>query len=253
MSFGIKVSSSIPSGDYSKSVIFSAVAHAMPSTLADITTMQEMTPSICANTEEGSSKALTDTRNGNSYIVAKLKDGHCWMTQDLSISDIELTSADTNLPAGTTYTLPASESSWPGEQRDGTPHVFIESTFGGHYNYFAATAGWVNGGDSPQDICPRNWRLPTGSGSSVDEFNVLINAYSSTSGIVNGQPNFFANGSMQSSYYNPGTSGYYWSSTSVNQLQGSLLSIYKSSSSASASSYGGYGTHYGNGIRCLAK
>ena len=46
--------------------------------------MQHMTPA-----SEGDTKQLIDWRDGKTYWVAKLKDGNCWMTQNL---DLDITS-----------------------------------------------------------------------------------------------------------------------------------------------------------------
>ena len=67
--------------------------------LDSIDTMQEMTSGICANTPIGYSRQLEDIRDrsldnnnnpiigsGTKYFVAKLGDGHCWMTQNLDFA-----------------------------------------------------------------------------------------------------------------------------------------------------------------------
>ncbi len=63
--------------------------------------MQDMTSEICDSvTVEHDSIQLVDIRDGKSYWVTKLNDGHCWMTQDLNLiisKDITLTSNDTDL------------------------------------------------------------------------------------------------------------------------------------------------------------
>ena len=65
--------------------------------------MQDMDAGICSmvtNDGESTSTQLVDTRDNNLYWVAKLKDGHCWMTQNLDL-DLDptkpLTSNDTDL------------------------------------------------------------------------------------------------------------------------------------------------------------
>ncbi len=78
LSFGVKIGTDLTAGTYSGKVIVSAVAN--PKTLAsmfDLTYMQDMTSEICANTREHYTKQLIDVRDGNSYWVAKLKDGNC--------------------------------------------------------------------------------------------------------------------------------------------------------------------------------
>ena len=74
------------SGAYSDTLTIAVVAEARSLTLSEITNMQEMTPKICAASAEGETKQLIDTRDdGKKYWVAKLKDGNCWMTQNLDL------------------------------------------------------------------------------------------------------------------------------------------------------------------------
>ena len=73
-------------------------------TFGYITTMQEMTPEICANAAENETARLIDERDGKLYWVAKLADGNCWMTQNL----------DLDLQSGTALTPDTSDvsSNW---------------------------------------------------------------------------------------------------------------------------------------------
>ena len=117
--------------------------NALPPSLHTITYMQEMTPEICANTTKpigslatagnddwdgshyGDSnyiprKALIDSRDNKKYLVAKLADGECWMTQNLGLdlsTETTFTSSNTDLntissytPARNTETIPTSGS-----------------------------------------------------------------------------------------------------------------------------------------------
>ncbi len=65
--------------------------------------MQDMENSICSSAtsvDENNSIRLVDTRDNKLYWVTKLKDGHCWMTQNLDLDlspDTALTSNDTDL------------------------------------------------------------------------------------------------------------------------------------------------------------
>ncbi len=69
--------------------------------------MQDMTADICnsittptaADNSDTPETQLVDTRDGKLYWVAKLKDGKCWMTQnlDFNIPTTALTSVDTDL------------------------------------------------------------------------------------------------------------------------------------------------------------
>ncbi len=70
--------------------------------------MQEMTPEVCAELKVGvMDYKFLDIRDDKVYNVARYEDGNCWMvdTLDLDLSTgTTLTSANTNLPEGTTYT-----------------------------------------------------------------------------------------------------------------------------------------------------
>ena len=96
LTFGAKVNTSIPSGTYTNTVAVSVVAN--PPLVADMTslsTMQEMTPEVCAETEVGTVARLTDARDQKQYWVTKLADGNCWMTQNL---DLDLTNGKALTP-----------------------------------------------------------------------------------------------------------------------------------------------------------
>ena len=98
LTFGTKVDTSLPSGTYSNDVVVSVVANpAYVPTLSAIDNMQEMTSEICAASAENETKRLTDTRDGKQYWVAKLKDGNCWMTQNLDL-DLSTEEAQTLTP-----------------------------------------------------------------------------------------------------------------------------------------------------------
>ncbi len=65
--------------------------------------MQDMTTNICESTtlvDEQNTLQLVDIRDNKLYWITKLKDGHCWMTQNLDLdlsSDVALTSENTDL------------------------------------------------------------------------------------------------------------------------------------------------------------
>ena len=104
--------------------------NALLPSLHTITYMQEMTPQICTNTTtpigslatagnddwDGSHygdnnyiprRVLLDSRDNKKYLVAKLADGECWMTQNLALelsTNKALTSADTDLNTKDSWT-----------------------------------------------------------------------------------------------------------------------------------------------------
>ena len=66
--------------------------------------MQDMTTDICSlvtGDGDSTSAQLVDNRDDNIYWVTKLKDGHCWMTQNLDLAigstNVPLTSENTDL------------------------------------------------------------------------------------------------------------------------------------------------------------
>ena len=211
-------------------------------TIFDITKMQEMTPELCANTttpyayRDGAEHdstfsnivseithvhttdrnkipetALKDTRDNKTYVVRKLADGHCWMSQNLALSTTNgqvLTDADTDMNGGRTFTAPgvsAKGDVWDRFGADG-PHYLkpeagheyyndgvtpastgspTEST-GNYYDWIMATAGardssgnsLVNAhssGEAADSICPKGWRLPTQDGNV--SYDNLLRAY----------------------------------------------------------------------------
>ena len=96
LSFGAKVDTTTASGAYSNTLTIAVVAEPKKiSSLTELTYMQEMTPEICASSQENDTTRLIDVRDGKYYWVAKLADGGCWMTQNL---DLDLTSGQELTP-----------------------------------------------------------------------------------------------------------------------------------------------------------
>ncbi|MBO7132165.1 hypothetical protein J6V85_02830 [Candidatus Saccharibacteria bacterium] len=160
-----------------------------------------------------------DARDGKFYSVAKLADGNIWMTQNLDLdidSNTTYTSADTDLPAGTTWTpgrstFKAPDTTWfrtyelinsePGFVQSRDPGelfwngVFREysssytsvpqetastgdshSAIGNYYNRSAAQATNNSSTTVDQSICPAGWALPR-IGSGDDSFYQLFLSY----------------------------------------------------------------------------
>ena len=106
-----KASSTQASGTYTGVINFTTVSNVAPMSLLDsfiasgaeqlngYFKMQDMTHSICSNVDiEESELQLIDVRDNKIYWVAKLKDGNCWMTQNL---DLDM-SSNTTLNSDTT-------------------------------------------------------------------------------------------------------------------------------------------------------
>mgnify|MGYP000970834894 CR=1 FL=1 len=230
VTFGAKVNADLTSGTYHDTVVFTAIANYVPTpTFSGITTMQQMTTGIC-NAETKPTKeatqsttdhtedtnlvpetTLTDTRDGKSYIIRKLADGNCWMSQNLALSpdgNTTYTEADTDLHDGRTFTAPAEAedgSEWSLNGSDGPGYAIpypgiayiqngttpsstgqpLEAT-GNFYNWPMATAGardvngnnliYANSGEAADSICPKGWRLPPADGDKSYK-NLLVSSY----------------------------------------------------------------------------
>ena len=205
LTFGTKVDTSLPSGTYSNDVVVSVVANpAYVPTISEVADMQDVTAETCAASAEGETATLIDTRDGSDYTVAKIN-GNCWMTQNLRLAGgTALTTSDSNITRD--YTLPAT-------QLDGNSNSYTEpqatissnTSYGGYYNYCAASAGTVCNDttkqDATQDICPKGWRLPT-----YNEQNGIRSYASAFSPVLSGNYNY-------GTLYGTGSSGNWWSAT----------------------------------------
>ena len=269
--FGTKISTNLVAGNYEKSVLFTAVAHANPpKTLHSISKMQQMTPEICAATTtpnrtataldtDGShygdpnyapTKTLVDTRDDNTYTVSKLADGRCWMTQNLRIINKTITPADSDVTAN--YTIPASSLSGFDLGIYNTSNAYVDSD-GGFYNWYTATAGTGTQALSTHDqnttvsICPKGWRLPTGGNGG--EFNILDNSYDSS--FLRSIPlNLTLSGNVAiSSRGGQGSYGEYWSSTIYSSGDAYDLSL----NASNAGSAKHYDKINGFSVRCIAR
>lgn len=260
ITFAIKANTSLPSGTYKNSIVYTAVSnHIAIPTFGGITTMQQMTSQICQDETQPSPSAtntttehsddnnlvpeatLTDTRDGKTYVVRKLADGNCWMSQNLALSTTNgqvLTSADTDLNNGRTFTAPGPKtegSSWNNNGTNG-PHYLkpkpnfayiqngttpastpsspdkanIESA-GNYYDWPMATAGArksngsslisATSGQAADSICPKGWRLPPNEGNK--SYTNLSNSYGTWD--INSDANLLIPpfNFVRAGYYNP--------------------------------------------------
>ena len=226
-------------------------------TFDNIANMQDMTPEICANAKEHQTATLRDIRDGNTYTVAKLKDGKCWMTQNLRIINKTLTPADSDVTSN--YTIPAS--SLNGGAPYDTSRAYLDNAYGGYYIWYTATAGTgttamdMRGLNTISSICPKGWRLPTGGNGG--EFNILYNNYGTS--ILYAPFNFTLHGDTMfvGAVGGAGTNGAYWSSTTdVTILSNNLYLSYGIYINVSDNRYlpaNGFSRGYGHAVRCLAR
>ncbi len=240
----------------------------------NISTMQEMRPGICYNMEIGDSATLTDTRDDSTYTIAKLSDNKCWMTQNLRIVNKTITSADSDVSAN--FTIPASSTSGFSSDTAVNAYYGNNTTYGAYYTWCAATAGCKDASgnnpaanvDAASSICPKGWRLPKGTpGTGTNEFavvagltstNVAVNSnywsslsspsFANSALTVNGVTFPAAGYYSDSSPYNIGSYGSYWSSTADSTTGAYRLRF---SSSFFYPAYNNY-RRSGLSVRCVA-
>ena len=221
-------------------------------TIGSLEYMQDMTPEHCTNSTEHQTATLKDKRDNETYTVAKLKDGKCWMTQNLRL----------RLSTGVTLVPQTSDVSY-----NWTPNRSTETTFserwdqvsetarvvrsyydasrpndGVYYNHIAATAESANnlnveGQNASSSVCPKGWRLPraTRQHDSADNefYTLMINYLGSASwgwyrwngahNLLASPQNFTLSGIREYSYDNGilglGVSVQYWSSTVYDNIE----------------------------------
>ncbi len=201
-------------------------------------TLQDYTRAYCARcaTEEAVASAgpvnLSDKRDGKTYSVRYIN-GNCWMTQNLAItgsiaaefsnfSGMDVNVSTRDLTAGDSYDEPRS-------------HVGANGVW---YNFAAASAKSITGTratqyETPKDICPSGWRIPTKTQAAPLNGHLL--EFAPTTG------GFYGGGTLQSI-----ATGYYWNST------------YENGSGRFTFNYGevtegGLNRAYGAFIRCVMK
>lgn len=238
-------------------------------------TMQSFTSSSCASMTTNDIVALVDSRDNNTYAVAKLADGHCWMLENLRLvpSSTTFSSSNTNSPtADFISAAPSSSTSnvlcnsnnsacmdqiqfnannlntslTPAYNTNNTTSYWL--SYGMMYNWYTATAG--NGlysrssGSATGDICPSGWRLPTG-GSSGD-----YSALTKKGTVTNFPFNFINSGDFNNKVPGGrGTFGRWWSSTATNNNAAYRLGI----SSTGATPTGSWNKWDGFAVRCIVK
>ncbi len=279
---GTKISTALTSGSYTKGVKFSVVAHATPGpSLFEIDDMQEMTSSVCMETTtpyvsatsfdwDGSHKgdrnyvprkSLRDSRDGKYYLVSKLADGNCWMSQSLALDLTANTAIVASTTAGDTISVtpnnttqtttgtawaeaddnwrsykPQSSEAYyqSGTDKSSSPSgsgvTYDWEKAGNYYNWYAATAGTgtssMTSSDATASICPKGWRLPSNSGTKSYD-NLITTTYGLDSS---------SDGSLvlRANPLNFNLSGIYYYGNGTMSLQGSYGRYWSSTAYSSA-------------------
>lgn len=208
VTFGAKVGN-LTSGTYTDKVLFTMYTNGQP----EEPTMQGFS---CDSLENiGDSTTLKDSRDGNMYTVKKLKDGKCWMTENLRLADYTMRGTDSDIPEIASWYIPASSTT--GFDQTNKQSVYIDSTYGGLYSYYAATAASggssYDSGTANYSICPKGWRLPTGGNGNTSEYKVLTDKYPRPENLE-GEPGFVYSGYMDyGTFYHKDYYGRFWSAS----------------------------------------
>ena len=278
VAFGTKINTALTAGTYSNEVLISVVANPLQiAMLEDLQFMQDMTPEICAATTSlEATKELVDIRDNKTYKVAKLKDGNCWMQEDLklSLSTDGLSAATTDIdedwnenseypPVNTSVadTVTPDVTSTQSWERNGLYWYTFNAATAGHGAGVTENLAIVTG-----SICPKGWSLPIGGSSYDDTSGSLVNLvkkYGVALGVNdtkyatilgNAPLSFVLSGNVQNGKYSAsntyGPYSIYWASVSSGSTSatgfGSNTFGYASGSSNTNRSWG-------NAVRCMTK
>ena len=230
--------------------------------------MQDVTDELCKEIYVGATETLVDSRDSSTYMVGRLKDGKCWMVENLNLAggsalsaentDVDATyinsfTTSNNLTKdGNTIKLPASATTGFNQYNYSYVYNSGKTTDCGAsgqntpcYSYYSWDAATLGSGrtlntentDAPYSICPKGWRLPTSGNSSNNEwkrgdFYALATAYG-----ANLESNYHEN---SATFYNNAGPG-----TTPNFL---LAGRYDDGSFITGGSYGNYwsSTSYSN-------
>ena len=217
-------------------------------------------PPECKGLAVGKTGSINDPRDNNSYSIAHLADGNCWMTQNLKLGGDDLTerhlnSSNTDINADDDFTMPVDDpnkSDFPDTSGDGEAHLEYSgnNNYGYYYNWYAATAGTgtkiQDHGDAHGSICPKGWRLPTKS-----EIDMLITKYDYASA-ENPPISLPFSGLCYAGNcpQNQGTYGFWWTSTASSATKAYYMYLYNTNAFG-ANDWWAKGT--GFAVRCVAR
>lgn len=167
--------------------------------------IQNFTKYRCQSQASSQPVIATDIRDNNTYTLRYIN-GNCWMTQNLRLSGGRtLTSADSNVASS--WSFPSTSLTSGDSYTNARSTISSNDSYGGYYNYCAASAGTVCSSSTTQnatyDICPKGWRLPTYNEQQG------ITSYSSAFSPVTG--GYYYSGSLRET-----SDGFWWSSTAYN-------------------------------------
>lgn len=237
---GAKADTNTPSGTYENTLLVTVVPKYVPINLREsfalagkhrtagvdghnYYAMQDMTPAICDRSDELEDQTqVVDVRDQKIYWVAKLRDGNCWMTQNLDFditennvvpetSNVEVAwNSSSAYPPQVTSTEiftssgdndaysydpgdyyieggMGSNNVKPAECETGNGGVNCHYHLGNFYQWSAATAGAANtdlNHDIAQSVCPKGWRMPAIDDNYGDK-NLSFSKLTNAYGVTN--------------------------------------------------------------------
>ena len=210
-SYNVVATVALPQGGVESWVASSQITYVQPD-ITSLTYLQDFATNTtaCSQTETGVTALLKDKRDNKQYRVRKLKDGKCWMIDNLRLGTagqaLTLTTADSNVSS--TKTIPDSQivdadatASWAGDYSSKYHIVAREDTtfeattdagiytlsnegYGNLYSWntaivFSTSYDASQGTNATQSICPKGWVLPQNA-PGAGSFQTLYNSYSSS-------------------------------------------------------------------------
>lgn len=219
----------------------------------------------CDRLKEHQIVYLKDARDNSEYKVAKLKDGKCWMIDNLRLGYGVETDKTLKLD-NTTSDITADEfllKMTPSNFDHNIEHsedfdveaAYVNDEFGGYYSWGTATAGtgaaidYNKTHDATGSICPKGWRLPTGGANG--ELEVMANLYSDTGILSSPIPHFLLmglawNDGRELSQIN--SEGSCWSSTGINKTSAYRMIYFKGDVHQDSEA-----KFFGLSVRCIAR
>ena len=221
-----------------------------------VATVSFQTTGSCANITPGTTGALYDARDNQTYTVYRWPTtgtsgtdypvnlaGYCIMTQDLALgnvtsgsitkdSDLALTTSDSY--SSGTITARSSTSDWNTNDTSSTNLQYINGSNGSsYYSYYAA-----------QKVCPKGWKTPNKS-----QYVNIVSTIGSNSAARSAPYNFNVSGYFTSSgWMNTSTMAEYWSGSTATSPNSYALYIHTSGA------FTGEDTmprNYGFTVRCV--
>ena len=251
-------------------------------------TLQTFGATQCSAMSIGNVTALRDTRDNNTYAIAKLEDGNCWTIENLRLDPSTTTFDINNTNSPTQDFIDAAQLSSTNNTlcnqyttacidsvRFNTNNINRNNTashnsntvnkswwsYGVMYNWYTASAGngdlAMDTGDVAGDICPAGWRLPTGGNNSeYASLNRLANNNSSTdtAGLLKFPDNFILSGDYN--YNAPGgrnSFSRFWSATPDGSQKAFRLGINYGAASNAVTPAGSWGKWDAFAVRCITK